>query len=259
MTLATDNLITLKLPISSNSKTLNLISVVSGSFVMGYSPDEELKLSDKSFEVVISQDFWLGRYLITQSQWQTVMNANPSEDRGDNLPVTNVSWNEIQIFCSKLNTLYSTYIPDAYQFQLPTEAQWEYACRAMTKSKNYGGNDLNDVLRISWCKENSDKKLKEVGLKEPNSWGFYDMFGNAFEWCFDMIVDYPSCKTTDWIGVDNNEYLGSVGLDRIVRGGCYLTPSQSDCFDAAARNYISPDTNDNCYSFRLCLAPIRSL
>jgi formylglycine-generating enzyme required for sulfatase activity len=258
-TSTTQKIITLDLLVPSKGKNLDLINVNPGTFLMGYSSDENLELSDRSFEVEISKKFWFGKYLITQAQWQEVMNENPSEFIGNNLPVTNISWDEVQVFCDKLNMLCSTHIPNGYKLQLPTEAQWEYACRADTKSKNYGGDEIDDILRIAWCKENSSKNLQEVGLKEPNSWGFYDMFGNIFEWCFDMIVDYPEGKMTDWIGIDNNEYLGAIGLDRVVRGGCYLTPCQSDCFDAATRNYISPDTKDSCYGFRLCLAPTRSL
>lgn len=257
MTLITQNIIALNLPIAKENRSLDLIKISSGTFQMGYTPDKSLQLSDQNFEVIISKDFWIGKYLITQSQWQSVIEANPSEVRGDDLPVTNISWNEAQLFCSKLNEIHSEFIPDGYQFQLPTEAQWEYTCRAATESKNYGGNEIDDVLKIAWCKENSNRNLQKVGLKKPNLWGLYDMFGNVFEWCFDMIVDYPNSTTIDWVGIDGDEYFGTVGLDRIVRGGCYLTPFQSDCFDAATRNYISPDTEDGCYGFRLCLAPIR--
>lgn len=255
----TQKIITLNLPVARENKSLDLINVGSGTFQMGHTPDQTLQLSDQSFEVTVSEDFWIGKYSVTQSQWHSVMETNPSEVKGDDLPITNISWNKAQLFCKELNISYSENIPSGYQFQLPTEAQWEYTCRAATESRNYGGNEVEDVLKIAWCKENSNKNLQRVGLKEPNPWGIYDMFGNIFEWCFDMIVDYPDGKVTDWIGIDSNEYFGAVGLDRIVRGGCYLTSFQSDCFDAATRNYVSPDTEDCCYGFRLCLAPIRSL
>jgi formylglycine-generating enzyme required for sulfatase activity len=252
--------IKLDLPIQYGCKELELLPVESGSFTMGYSPDSNLHLSDRSFEMTLSNDFWLGKYLITQTQWQAIMGNNPSKFIGNDLPVENVCWYEARLFCDKLNALHSHLLPDGYQFDLPTEAQWEYACKAHAKTRNYKGDSVEDVPKIAWCLENSNDRTHEVGQKEPNLFGFYDMFGNVFEWCFDMIVDYPKHQAVDWVGIDNNEYLGVKGVgSRVIRGGSYFSPSDSDSFDAATRSYVGEDTKDNWYGFRLCLAPVKLL
>jgi formylglycine-generating enzyme required for sulfatase activity len=247
----------LNLALPSEAKPLELLHVKSGKFKMGYSPDLNLHLTDKSFDMTLSKDFWLSKFPVTQAQWQSVMDSNPSEFRGSNLPVESVSWDEAKIFCKKINEFYTNYLPDSsYGFDLPTEAQWEYACRANTDTRNYGGNHAEDVWEIAWCLDNSSKATHEVGLKEPNSWGFYDMLGNVSQWCFDMIVDYPKNSAKDWIGIDNNEYLGTKGIgSRVARGGSYLDSSDSDTFDVASRFYFGEDTKRSWLGFRLCLAP----
>jgi formylglycine-generating enzyme required for sulfatase activity len=252
------NKIELDLSLQPNCKKIELLKVKAGTFEMGYSPDSNLHLSDKSFKVTLSQDFWLGQYLVTQAQWQKIMGNQPSEFIGKNLPVENIDWHEARDFCQKLNILYKEILPKDYKLDLPTEAQWEYACKANTNAKNHGGDSLDNVLKIAWCSENSENHTHEVGLKNPNSWGFYDMFGNVFEWCFDMIVDYPKHPQIDWVGIDNHEYLGVKGIgSRIVRGGSCFAPADSDFFDAATRTYVGEDTKRGWYGFRLCLKPIR--
>jgi formylglycine-generating enzyme required for sulfatase activity len=258
MILSLEKILKLDLKLEHDCSQLELLLVKAGSFTMGHSPDSKLHLSDKSFEMTLEKDFWLGKNLVTQAQWQSVMNDNPSKFKGKNLPIENISWHEAKEFCEKINILYNNLLSNNYKFDLPTEAQWEYSCRASTKTKNYLGNEIEDVLKIAWCSENSDNKTHEVGQKIPNSWGFYDMFGNVLEWCFDMIVDYPKKEAADWIGFDNNEYLGSKGVgSRIIRGGCYLDQSNFDVFDAATRGYLGENDKDSLYGFRLCLAPIK--
>jgi formylglycine-generating enzyme required for sulfatase activity len=255
MLILTEN-IELDLKLQDKCKQLELLQVRAGSFTMGYSPDPNLHLSDNTFEVTLSKDFWLGRYLVTQAQWQAVMGSNPSKFIGDNLPVENIDWHEARSFCKRLNTLQAKLLPKNYQFDLPTEAQWEYACKAGTKTRNYEGESIDDVLRIAWCSENSCEYTHEVGLKKSNPWGFSDMFGNVAEWCFDMIVNYPKGHVIDWIGIDDKEYFGVKGVgSRAMRGGSYFSPPSSDSFDAATRDYAGEETKDSWYGFRLCLAP----
>lgn len=187
MSLSVGRTLSLDLKLEQGTTQLELLPVKAGSFCMGRSPDSDLHLSDKSFEMTIGDDFWLGKNLVTQAQWQYVMGHNPSKFHGKNLPVENVSWREAKAFCEKMNSLYNEFIGDSYEFDLPTEAQWEYSCKANTITKNYLGNSEEDTLKIAWCLENSGDETHEVGRKKPNPWGFYDMFGNVLEWCFDMI------------------------------------------------------------------------
>ena len=225
----------------------------SGTFFMGYNNDPKLSLHDKSFEMTLSRGFWLGKYMITQIQWQAVMGNNPSHQKGDDLPVDCISWKDASFFCEKLNLYNEKILPVGYKFGLPTEAHWEYACRASTRLRNYGGDEPEDTLKIAWCSNNSNEKIHGVGLKEPNSWGIYDMFGNLFEWCFDMITDYPQIQATDWIGLTDLGFDG--GCSRIIRGGCYLEPFTDDAFFSAGRTYVDADIQQTGYGFRLCLRP----
>ncbi len=258
MVLSVEKTLNLDLRLEQGSTQLELLPVKAGSFCMGKSPDSNLHLSDKSFEMTIGSDFWLGKNLVTQSQWQCIMGNNPSKFQGKNLPVENINWEEAKLFCEKMNFLYNQLIGASYQFDLPTEAQWEYSCKANTITKNYLGNSERDILDIAWCLENSSGKTHDVGQKKPNLWGFYDMFGNVLEWCFDMIVDYPNQSTVDWVGLDSNEYLGTKGVgSRVIRGGCYLDPVISDVFDAATRGYLGESDKGSFYGFRLCLARIK--
>jgi formylglycine-generating enzyme required for sulfatase activity len=241
----------LHLPLNSDLKGLQMIWIDGNTFSMGYSDDPNLMLDDKPFDMTLSKGFWLGKFMITQAQWQEIMESNPSFQKGDNLPVDCISWNDALKFCEKLNLQYDNCLPYGYRFSLPTEAQWEYSCRASTISKNYGGSTPKDTLKIAWCLENSDKEIHEVGLKQPNLWGFHDMFGNLFEWCFDMIQDYPREQATDWIGISNLGLDG--GCSRTIRGGCYLNPLDDDSFYSAGRTYIDQNVQQTGYGFRLSL------
>jgi formylglycine-generating enzyme required for sulfatase activity len=236
----------LDLQLQPNCKAMELIWIESGTFIMGYNRDPELRVGDDPFEVTLSQGFWLGKFEVTQAHWVSFMDGNPSNFKGENLPVENVSWDDACQFCAKLNELYRGVLPENYQFNLPTEVQWEYAARAGTTSRNYGGDSLEDTLRIAWCSENSNRKTQDVGLKESNAWGLYDLFGNVSEWCFDTITDYPKQSEVDWIGTVSSSC-------RVVRGSSYGTPAKSEFFNSAARDYTGPDTRRAWYGFRLCL------
>ena len=167
------------------------------------------------------------------------MGSNPSFYKGGNNPVDQVSWDDIQEFLSKLNSL------TGQTFKLPTEAQWEYAARGGNKSRGYkysGSNDINDV---AWCDGNSDNKTHSVATKQPNELGIYDMSGNVWEWCSDWFGKYDSFSQTDPRGA----YSGS---RRVDRGGCdwygvkYCRVSNRDGY--------APGSRDSLIGFRLALA-----
>lgn len=167
----------------------------SGNFEMG-SPKDELgrsETNEQQVPVELSKGFWICVYECRQKDWQAAMGENPSEVKGENLPVTNVGWNDAVAFCAKLNGL--GLLPSSHKFSLPSEAQWEYACRAGTKSALSNGKELTGLTTctnlddIAWYRLNSGEKLHPVGEKRANRWGAHDMLGNAWEWCLDSYDD----------------------------------------------------------------------
>lgn len=189
-----DDVIVIDLPnLPGNAKPLEMVLVKSGTFTMG-SPLDERGRHDwewPSHQVTITKNFYLGKYEVTQAQWMAVMGTNPAEEHGlgPNYPVYFVSWNECQAFLQRLNQ------SGEGLFRLPTEAEWEFACRAGTRTRYSHGDvmECGDVCErceeheryMWWCGNNSPSGAKEVGLKQPNPWGLYDMHGNVYEWCKD--------------------------------------------------------------------------
>ncbi len=149
--------------------------------------------------MTITKPFWLGKTVVTQSQWKAVMGNNPSHFKGDDLPVEQVSWHDAVAFCEKLNAMKRDTVPDGYHYTLPTEAQWEYACRAGTTTRFYYGDDpdYGQLEKYAWDGYNSSDKTHPVGEKLPNEWGLYDMHGNVFEWCLDGYDDYTGESVSD--------------------------------------------------------------
>ena len=206
---------------------LEMVECPAGSFMMG-SPDKELGRNDNEnlHKVNLSKHFYIGKYEVTQRQYDSIMDSNPSGDVYDSFPVNFVSWERAKEFCDKLNAKYSASIPSGFKFELPTEAQWEYACRAGTDSalnngKNFVNNDETDsklLDEIAWFGDNSYGKVQSVGLKKPNAWGIYDMSGNVSEFCLDFYDSYSKKEVTDPLGRDS----GVVGWDsHTLRGGSY--------------------------------------
>ena len=178
-----------------------------GAFIMGSPPWEEGRASDEvQHRVTFSKGFWLGMTVVTQRQWASVMGYYPSSDFKDNLPVYNASWDECQVFIEKVNGMLKC------GMRLPTEAEWEYACRAGTTGA-YAGGWLD---RYGW----HDGRINPVKSKEANPWGFFDMHGNVREWCSDWYGDYPDHDVVDPSGP-------SLGNHRVCRGG-------ASCCDARA-------------------------
>lgn len=223
------------LALPDTAKPLILRWIPPGTFRMG-DPGMYEDADGEPFTVVLTCGFWLGQYLVTQAQWYAVMQFNPSHFQAEstNRPVENVSWDEAMAFCAILNRQIGDRLPPGYRFSLPTEAQWEYACRAGTQTRYYNGNTLADLDQIAWHRENSGDETHPVGEKMPNQWELYDMLGNVFELCFDemrMGADsYPKGVVVDWIG-------SSAGLHprerclaskhHILRSGTYRTPHAS--------------------------------
>ena len=249
----------------------DMVLCPAGSFIMG-SPENELGREDKEIQhkVTISRPFYIGKYEITQSLYEIIIGSCPknlpSQFKGENYPVSCVSWYEAKRFCEKLNILFKDFLPNGYYFALPTEAQWEYACRAGTNtSLNTGKNITNNnssiyttgyliqtrentedtfcpnLNEVGWFREISNGQLHPVGLKKPNAWGIYDMHGNVREWCYDYNGDYPTNSVTDPI---NN-----ISLFRITRGGS-IYDDPKECRSASRR--ISSDFYVN-IGFRVAL------
>ena len=208
-----------------NDVTLAMKLITKGTFKMGAYSDDSERIFDElpQHEVTISKSFYLGKYEVTQAQWEAVMGSNPSAWKGSNLPVENVSWDDCQTFVQKLNTL------GQGTFRLPTEAEWEYACRAGTITRFSWGADMKNaqIANNVWNGYNSDNRTHEVGTKLPNPLGLYDMSGNVFEWCQDWYDDYLSGAQTDPMGA-------SSGTFRVFRAGNWNS-MHKDC--RSARRY----------------------
>ncbi len=224
--------------------TMDFVLIQPGWFVMG--SDEEFGDGDESprHKVTLTKPFYLGRYEVTQEQWEKVMGANPSEFKGAKRPVDNVSWNDCQDFLSKLQA------KTGRKFALPTEAQWEYACRAGATSRwSFGDNDgvMGDY---AWCGANSGGATHPVGGKKPNAWGLYDMSGNVWEWCADFYAKHA------YSGGDATDPLGpSSGAGHVLRGGAW--GDDSDFLRCAYRNCNGPDSRNNGIGLR-CVMLVNS-
>ncbi len=218
---------------------IEFVWVPAGSFTMGSPANEQGHSPDEvQHNVTLSQGFWLGKYEVTQAQWQRVMGSNPSTFKGDDLPVEMVSWDNIQQFMSKLNK------SESGPYRLPTEAEWEYACRAgSTGAYGNGDGPLNDY---GWYSANSGSNTHAVGRKQPNAWGLYDMHGNVWEWCQDWYKeDYPPDAVTDPTGP-------SSGTNRVLRGGSWNN-NPASC-RATNRIGTNPTYSDNGFGFRVVRA-----
>ena len=216
--------------------------IPAGRFTMGSASSEVDRSSDESqVEVSLSQPFWLAKTEVTQAQWEAVMGSNPSEFKGPNLPVENVSWEDAQAYLTMLNE--KGVLPDGWKFALPTEAQWEYACRAGEKGP-YSGGTLDEV---GWYGDNSGNQTHEVGQKKPNAWGLHDMHGNVWEWCADWYEDTLK-GGADPAGPSSGDH-------RVYRGGSWDLVA-SDC-RAANRHRYDPGHRYNLLGFRPALVPSR--
>jgi formylglycine-generating enzyme required for sulfatase activity len=211
-----------------------------GSFTMGSPSTEEGRSSDENqVSVTMSKAFWMAKTEVTQAQWCAVMGSNPSQFKGDNLPVEYVSWFDAQEFIKKVNG--SGEIPAGWKVCLPTEAQWECACRAGEKGPFSGGS----IDEVAWYNENSQIKTPAVGTKKQNAWGLHDMHGSVWEWCADWYDGELSGST--------NPLGPSSGVRRVLRGGSW-NDFAAGCRAASRFNY-SPDYRSIRLGFRPAIVP----
>jgi formylglycine-generating enzyme required for sulfatase activity len=195
-----------------------MVPIAAGEFLMGASGD----VADVQpvHRVRISHGFEMGKFEVTQAQWETVMrnahakpgtetNTNPSDFKGASRPVDSVSWIDVQQFLARINAR-----DEQHQYRLPTEAEWEYACRA-------GKDEPANVDSVAWYKENSNATTQPVGQKKPNAWGLYDMLGNVAEWVSDWYGNdyYAQSPATDPQGPESGSY-------RVFRGGAWFDPAK---------------------------------
>ena len=192
----------------------------------------------KKTHTVTLNSFYIGKYPITQKEWEAIMGKNPSHFKGDNLPVESVSWTDAQNFLTKLNK------NTGQKYRLPTEAEWEYAARGGNKSKGYKYSGSNYINEVAWHFGNSKLKTHSVGSKNPNEIGIYDMSGNVCEWCSDWY-DGNYYKTSP----GNNPQGPSSGAYRVLRGGSWN--SYDDLCRSAYRNRSNPDNRVSNVGFRV--------
>ena len=226
---------------------LEMVLIPAGEFLMGSPDSDKVADSDEKpqHRVRITKPFYLGKYLVTQQQWEAVMGSNPSEFKGPKNPVEEVSWDDCQQYLDKLNKRQGN---PASKFVLPTEAQWEYACRAGSKTRYCFGDDEKQLGEYAWYGANSGDKTHPVGEKKPNAWGLYDMHGNVWEWCQDWYDGgyYAKSPTDDPTGP-------ATGSDRVDRGGSWFNPAWG-C-RSAGRNGYGPGFRDYFLGLRVSLVP----
>jgi formylglycine-generating enzyme required for sulfatase activity len=191
---------------------IEMVFVQGGTFAMGATPEQgnDAYANERPAHQVTLSDFYIGKHVVTQRQWEDVMNANPSEFRGKDLPVENVSWDDAQKFIAKLNAR------TGKNYRLPTEAEWEYAARGGSQSRGYKYSGSNNIDEVAWCGGNSGRTTHPVGKKKPNELGIYDMSGNVWEWCQDWYGPYNGEAQTDPTGAKTGQY-------RVYRGGSWIS------------------------------------
>jgi formylglycine-generating enzyme required for sulfatase activity len=221
-----------------NNLIANMVYVEGGTFTMGATSEQgnDALLDEKPAHQVTLSSYYIGRYEVTQEEWQAVMGSNPSNFKGSHRPVEEVSWEDCQEFIRRLNQ------KTGKSFRLPTEAEWEYAARGGRKSNGYkyaGGNSIGDVAWYDW---NSGEQTHDVGQKRPNELGLYDMAGNVWEWCQDRYGSYSSSSLTNPTGASTGSY-------RVIRGGSWYV-NAGHC-RVSFRSYCTPDSRSNNLGFRL--------
>lgn len=238
---------------------LELVWISPGEFVMG-SPlgEEDRNSNERQHDVQLTTGFWLGKYAVTQGEFESLTGEKPSEVWGSvRLPVESVSWDDAMAFCDVLNREYGTQLPAGYRFCLPTEAQWEYSCRAGTTTPFSYGRSLNSTQANfdgnypygGVEKGLNREKTIHVGRFVPNAWGLFEMHGNVWEWCFDWSADYRG-EAIDPSGLP-------YGRERIIRGGCWQDAARS-C-RSARRNCADPETRISTIGFRLAVSALKKL
>ena len=221
--------------------SIDMVRVEVGTFTMGATAEMKELYDDErpTHRVTLTNDYYIGKYEVTQALWQAVMGNNPSNFKGDNLPVEQVKWKDCQKFLSKLNRI------TGKMFRLPTEAEWEYAARGGNKSRGYQYSGSNNLSDVAWYDDNSGNKTHAVGTKQANELGIYDMSGNVSEWCQDWFGKYNSSSQVNPTGANS-------GSDRVFRGGSWVS-NAGNC-RSSYRDYITLGGRDSYLGLRLVLS-----
>ncbi len=230
-----------------------LVRISPGTFLMGSAAGNSNE--QPVHQVTISQPFWMGLHEVTQAEYELLMASNPSMFVEPSRPVERVSWNAAMQYCAALTAQQTAWgmVPVGYQYRLPTEAEWEYGCRAGTTTEYFFGETIScDEARFSHIPTspitncNNPTGTKRVGSYAPNAWGLHDMHGNVNEWCLDSFRSYTDSPKTDPYYPD--------GPERVIRGGGWT--SVSTLCRSARRTSQSPFHTSNAIGFRVVLAPI---
>ena len=231
---------TITIPVK-NGINIEMVKVEAGSFNMGATPEMKspYEVEKPVHRVTLTNNYYIGKYEVTQALWQAVMGSNPSHFKGDALPVEQVSWKDCQKFITKLNRL------TGKNFRLPTEAEWEYAARGGNKSRGYRYSGSNTIDDVAWYENDALSQTHPVGTKQPNELEIYDMTGNVMEWCQDWYGSYSSSPQVNPTGAASGSY-------RVVRGGGW-SDSARDC-RTSDRDFISPGGRSSDLGLRLVLS-----
>jgi formylglycine-generating enzyme required for sulfatase activity len=224
--------------LTSPSTSIEFVLIPSGKFMMGSPSDEQdgYIFEYPVHEVAIKNSFYTGKYPVTQKQWERVMGSTPSHFKGEYLPVESVSLNDVQEFIKKLNEMEST-----FKYRLPSEAEWEYACRAGTTTRYSFGDNDSKLENYAWYDKNSNDRTHPVGQKSPNPWGLYDMHGNIWEWCPDKWH-----KSYDGAPSDGSVWESGDHSSGVVRSGANAKLCRS-----ANRGWHQPNSPARRLGFRL--------
>ena len=221
--------------------SIDMVRVEAGTFTMGATAEMKDPYGEEkpTHQVTLTNDYYIGKYEVTQALWKAVMGNNPSCFKGDNLPVETVTWDDCQEFISQLNRI------TGKTFRLPTEAEWEYAARGGKKGRGCQYSGSNNLSDVAWYKDNSDSKTHAVGSKQANELGIYDMSGNVWEWCQDWYGRYSKSSQTNPTGATSGSY-------RVLRGGsCFIT---ARICRSSYRRGNTPVNRDYSLGFRLALS-----
>jgi formylglycine-generating enzyme required for sulfatase activity len=230
---------------------LEMVLIPAGEFKMG-SPDDVFDREKPQHRVRITKPFYLGKYPVTQGQYERMTGKNPSyfsksgggrdkigEEDTSQFPVECVSWGDAVEFCKRLSA------KEKKEYRLPTEAQWEYACRAGSKTRYYFGDDESQLGEYAWFRDNSGGKTHPVGQKKPNAWGLCDVHGHVWEWCQDWYGEYQeNSPADDPTGPATDSY-------RVLRGRAWFDPAWID--SSVSRGGDFPENRLNSLGFRVCL------
>lgn len=237
----------------TNSIGMNFIEIKTGCFMMGRDAKFEEGDDDElpRHEVCIKKDFYLGKTEVTQEQWVAVMDKNPSKFKGRSSPVEKVKWKDAQEFIRRLNEK-----EGGNHYRLPTESEWEYACRAGSTSDYYFGDYDRFLPEYGWFRGNSNKRTHPVAQKKPNPWGLYDMHGNVWEWVEDCYHEtkYSSEAPKDGSAWNSSCYYFVGGeISGMVRGGSWFNDSKN--LRSANRRSYPKDSKDSNVGFRVVRIP----